>query len=571
MSTNTLIQGDMPNAAMYTHFGSAGQRCNDDTIWQGGSYERLSREDGDKEESDSIGNQKELIASYVAGRTDIELTSNYEDDGYSGVDFDRPDFKRMMEDIRSKKINCVIVKDLSRLGRNYIETGKLLERYFPFMGVRFIAINDNYDSLNHNAQTDNLIIPFKNLINDAYCADISKKIKSQFEVRRKNGEFIAPFAAFGYMKDPADNNRLIIDEDAAGVVRDIFRWKIEGMSQQGIADKLNSLGSPSPLEYKKEAGSNYTTVFHTKTRAKWTPVAVGRILKNELYAGVMTQGMSTTESYKLKRRVQKPESEWARVDGKHEAIITAEDFALVSRLLQKDTRITPGGKTVYLFSGLLYCGDCGRGLVRKPVKNTEYAYHICSTYKKGGACVSHRISEKALYDAVFQTLTHHIRECVELDRLLRFIDDMPMRRLDAVKLQKQIDAKKAELEKLSRRKIKVYEDYDDGILDRNEYGRFKAIFEAQANEAETALGTLTRELDRAVSGNSENSLWTKHFKKYHNMQSLTRAAVAELVERITVFGDKRVEVTVRYLAEFEAALRFVEDMAINDTRERAVV
>lgn len=460
---------------------------------------------------------------------------------------------------------------MSRLGRNYIETGKLLERFFPFMGVRFIAINDNYDSLTHNAQSDSLIIPFKNLMNDAYSADISKKIRSEFEVRRKNGEFIGSFAAFGYRKDPADHNRLIIDEDAAAVVRDIFRWKIEGQSQQAIADRLNGLGVPSPLEYKKAVGSRYTTVFSINARAKWTPVAVGRILKNELYTGVLTQGMSTTENYKIRHRIQRPESEWARVDGAHEAIIPAGDFALVSRLLNKDTRIAPGGRAVYLFSGLLYCGDCGRSLVRKPVKNTEYVYYVCSTYKKDGSCGSHRISEKSLYDTVFQTLTLHIRQCVEIGRMLDFIDQIPLRRRDAVKLQKQIDAKNTELEKLAGRRVKVYVDYSDGVISWDEYSHFRTAFEAQTVEAENALAALTRELEQAVSGKGENNLWIEHFKKYHNLQCLTRAAVVELVEHVTVFSDKQVEIKFRYQAEFEAALRYIEAMSQDNLEERAVV
>jgi len=566
-----MEQTGTPVMAFYTRYGSAAQFGGNDVIWQTGGYERLSREDGDKEESDSIANQKELIRAFAESRPDIELVSDYEDDGYSGVDFERPDFNRMMEDIRSKKINCVIVKDLSRLGRNYIETGKLLERFFPFMGVRFIAINDNYDSLNHNAQSDSLIIPFKNLMNDAYSADISKKIRSQFEVRRKKGEFIGSFTAFGYMKDPADHNRLIIDEDAAAVVRDIFRWKTEGQSQQAIADRLNGMGVPSPLEHKKAGGSKYKTVFSVNARAKWTPVAVGRVLKNELYTGVLTQGMSTTENYKLKHRIQRPESEWARVDDAHEAIISAGDFALVSRLLKKDTRTAPGGKAVYLFSGLLCCGDCGRGLVRKPVKNTEYVYYVCATYKKDGSCASHRISEKALYEAVFQTLTLHVRECVEIGRMLDFIDGMPLRRRDAVKLQKQIDAKKAELEKLSGRRIKVYMDYSDGVISRDEYVCFKTAFEAQTMETENALAALTRELEQAVSGKGENNLWIEHFKKYHNLQCLTRAAVVELVERVTVYGDKRVEIRIRYQAEFKAVMRYVEVLSKNGAEERAVV
>lgn len=532
----------------------------DAKIWNAGDYSRLSREDGDKVESDSITNQKELIRSYTANRQDIRLVESYEDDGYSGVDFERPSFKRMIEDIKVGKINCVIVKDLSRLGRNYIETGKLLERFFPFMGVRFIAINDSYDSQNHNAQTDNLIIPFKNLINDAYCADISKKIRSQFDVRRKNGEFIGAFPVYGYAKDPERKNHLIIDEETASVVRDIFVWKISGMSQQGIADKLNGLGVLSPLEYKKACGSRYTTVFSVNNRSKWTAVAVGRVLRNEIYTGVLTQGFATTPNYKIKHRIRKPESEWVRVENSHDAIISSEDFGLVKCLLEQDTRIKPGGKEVYLFSGLVYCGDCKRSLVRKPVKDSEYAYFLCSTYKKDKSCGSHNISEKIIYDAVFETLTHHIRRCAEIERLMTFIEDMPLRRAEAVKLQRQIAAKQDEIEKISRRKVRLYEDYADGVMDRGEYERFKNAFEAQSVEVNKSLDAIESELDRITSGNNKTVLWIEHIKKHHEMERLTRPAVSELVERIDVYDGKRLEVKIRYYDEFEAAVTYLESL-----------
>jgi len=532
----------------------------EEKTWLTGDYSRLSREDGDKEESDSIINQKELIRSFVANKPNIQLTASYEDDGYSGVDFNRPSFQRMIEDIKSGKINCVIVKDLSRLGRNYIEMGKLLERFFPFMGVRFIAINDSYDSQTNNSQNDNLIIPFKNLINDAYCADISKKIRSQFDVRRKNGDFIGAFAVYGYVKDADQKNHLVIDSVAAPIVCDIFAWKIAGMSQQGIADKLNSLGIPSPLEYKKSCGSGYTTTFSTNTCAKWTPVTVGRILKNEVYTGTLIQGFASTPNYKVKQRVKKPESEWVKVENAHEAIISVEDFRLVKHLLELDTRIKPGGKEVYLFSGLLYCGDCKRPLVRKPVKNSDYAYFVCSTYKKDKSCDSHNISEKVIYDAVFKVVAQHIQQFANIERLMSFIEDMPMRRSEAMKLQKQIALKQEEIERISHRKLRLYEDYADGVMGKEEYGRFKLAFEAQYADANKCIDSLESELSKITSNNDTKTLWVEHFKKHHEIECLTRTAVVELIERIEVFEGKRLEVQLRYSDEFDAAVTYIESL-----------
>lgn len=239
-------------------------------------YLRLSREDGDKLESDSIRNQRSLINDFVKQHKEIQLVEEYIDDGYSGTNFDRPAFQRMLEDVKRKKINCIIVKDLSRLGRNYIETGRYLEKIFPFMGVRFIAITDHYDSATGSDDADQIIVPFKNLINDAYCRDISIKIRSQLDVKRKNGQFIGNFAAYGYLKDPEDKNHLIVDEYAADIVRLIFNLKIDGYSSQRIAARLNEMGVLPPLEYKRSRGMNYNSGFRSGSDPKWavTPSTV---------------------------------------------------------------------------------------------------------------------------------------------------------------------------------------------------------------------------------------------------------------------------------------------------------
>jgi len=543
-------------------------------VWTTALYLRLSREDGDKDESDSISNQRDLIRSYINNKPDLELIECYEDDGYTGVNFERPSFKRMIDDIRNKRIDCVIVKDLSRLGRNYIETGKLLEYFFPFMGVRFISVNDNYDSQTHNAQTDTLIIPFKNLINDAYCADTSLKIRSQLEIKRKKGEFIGSFATYGYLKSAGNKNKLVVDEAVASVIRDIFQWKIGGMNQQSIADKLNSLGVLPPYEYKKSNGFRYATPFQMNHTTKWTAVAVGRILKNDLYIGVLTQGIYTTPNYKVKQRMKKSSDEWVRIEQSHEPIISVEDFYLVAELMKKDTRIAPGEGGLYVFSGMLYCGDCGQNLVRKNVHDCgkKYVYHVCSTHKKGGGCKSHIISDKALQTAVLESLQFHIRECVRVSRILEFIENMPYQQFGAEKLQKQIESKQDMMDKLQRRKVKLYEDLCDGVIDKNEYDNFREIFTTQINEAETALSKLSQELGNILNNGTEKSQWIEHYKKHHNIQCITRATVVELIDRITVYENSVIDIAFRYTENYEQALHYAESIQLNERQaEMAVI
>ena len=222
-----------------------------------GEYLRLSREDGDKLESDSIKNQRELIKEFLTQHQGLNLVEEYVDDGYSGTSYERPAFKRLIEDVKTGKINCIIVKDLSRLGRNYIETGRYLEKIFPMMGVRFISVLDHYDSASLNNEADQIIVPFKNLINDAYCRDISTKIRSQLDVKRRTGKFIGSFACYGYQKDPMDVNHLLVDPYAADIVRLVFRMKMTGCNSQRIAEKLNEMGVLPPAEYKRSLGFNY--------------------------------------------------------------------------------------------------------------------------------------------------------------------------------------------------------------------------------------------------------------------------------------------------------------------------
>ena len=330
--------------------------------WICASYVRLSKEDedaanGGKDESNSVTNQKAMIQSYLEEHPELELYKEYVDDGYSGVSFDRPEFNRMLSDVKDRKVNCIIVKDLSRFGRNYIEAGKYLEQVFPFLGVRFIAITDKIDTGKEQSDSDQFVLPFKNLFNDAYSRDISTKVRSHLAVKRKNGQFVGSFACYGYFKDPADHNKLVIDPEAAEVVKQIFYWKIQGLSTERIADKLNALGILCPMEYKHSLGMRVSSNFRTKGKAQWAPKSVLRILKNDLYIGTMTQGKKTTPSYKVKKIINKPEEEWDRVEGTHEPIIHKDIFDVVQKLLLRDTRIAPDEKKLYLFSGFLCCAE----------------------------------------------------------------------------------------------------------------------------------------------------------------------------------------------------------------------
>lgn len=545
-------------------------------VYQTAIYLRLSREDGDVAEgsklvSNSISNQKALIMDFLKSHTEIRVHSVYADDGYSGVNFDRPDFQRMLEDIRKGIINCVIVKDLSRFGRNYIEAGRYIEKIFPMLGVRFIAVTDNYDSMAAaGGYGSDMVVPFKNLINDAYCRDISIKIRSHLEMKRKKGEYIGAFAVYGYLKDERNKNQLVIDEYAAGVVRDIFAMKLCGMNQQTIADRLNSDGILSPMEYKKSIGINLETTFKKGTQAKWSYNAVLRILKNEVYTGALTQGKQTTPNYKVKTRVAKPEDEWVKVENTHEPVISRKDFELVQELLKQDTRISPDRDGLFPLAGLLYCGDCMEPMVRMtvPAGGKKYVYYVCSGNKRDKtSCSPHRIAEAALTDSVLYLLQAHIENVLTLEAAMQVIEKAPKMKADVAKFDERIIRKRAELEKTEKRKLNLYEDLKDGIISKKEYMQLKAEYDRRIGEAETAIGSYEREMKLILENKSSMHEWIRDFKQHRNIQSLDRNAAVVMIKRVIVYSADRIEITYNFEDEFKRCSEYVAAYSDTDRKE----
>ena len=520
-------------------------------IWNTTLYLRLSRDDGDKEESNSITGQRELLRDYISQRPEFREYAVRVDDGFSGSTFERPSFQKMIEDVKAGRTDCIIVKDLSRFGRNYLDAGEYIEKIFPFLGVRFIAVNDNYDSLGDKKASDDLIIPFKNLINEAYCRDISVKIRSQLEIKRKNGQFLGSFAAFGYLKDEQNKNKLVVDQYAADIVRDIFKWKLEGVSPQDIADALNKLGVLSPMEYKRSLGMKFTTSFKTNAKATWSAGTVIRILKNPIYTGVLVQGKETTPSYKVHKRITKDESEWSVIEDSHEAIISKIDFDSVQKVLKCDTRRSPGGKAVGLFSGMIFCGDCGASMVRKtvPAGEKKYVYYVCSAHKQNKSCSPHRMRDTTLEEIVLDSLKQHISEVVDMSELLAITDTAPLRTAQAQKVQRQLDKKHEEYEKLQKLLMSLYENLADGIIDREEYTRLKASFTTRADEAEKQMDALREQLEDIHNHGTENA-WMNEFIKRQGLTSLDRAVVVALIDKILIHSNDVVEIIYRWQDEF---------------------
>lgn len=538
-------------------------------IWKCAAYVRLSKEDefsssGIRDVSNSITNQKSLIRDYMDQHPELELIEEYADDGYTGVNFNRPAFKKMMEDVKARRIDCIIVKDLSRFGRNYIEAGKYLEQVFPFLGVRFIAITDDTDTGRQQSDAEQFVLPFKNLFNDSYCKDISTKVRSQLAIKRKNGQYVGNFACYGYLKDPADHNQLIIDPETSIIVQRIFYWKIQGLSADRIADKLNRQGILCPMEYKRSLGMKCSTNFRTKGQAQWAPKSVIRILKNEFYVGTMVQGRKTTPSYKVKKIVEKPEHEWDRVEDTHEAIIHKDVFDVVQSLLLRDTRIAPSENSLYLFSGFLCCADCGMNMIRsrRKYKDKVYAYYSCSGYKRKSGCESHMISEVQLYDAVLAAIKQQCHLILDMERLLKVAQDLPLDHNSTHQYDIQITKLEEQVERAQDMKIHLIENLNEGIITPEDYKELNAIYDKKIKDSRLAIQNVKEERD-GLKGLPLESEWLSTFKKHSTIEKLDRIILAELIDFIEVHKNKGLTIHFKYADQIQRVRDYLAQVLPN--------
>ena len=354
------------------------------------------------------------------------------------------------------------------------------------------------------------------------------------------------------MKDEQDKNKLVVDEFAADIVRDMLQWKLEGVSPQDIANTLNRLGVLSPMEYKRSLEMKFTTPFKTNPKAVWSAATVIRILKNPVYTGVLIQGKATTPSYKVHKRVTKAESEWCVIENNHEAIVSQMLFDNVQKVLRLDTRRSPEDEAVTLFSGMLFCGDCGASMVRKtvPAGGKKYVYYVCSANKQDKTtCSPHRIRDNALEEIVLDSLKVHIQDVVDMSDLLAMTDTAPLRTAEAQKIQRQLDKKREEYEKLQKLLMSLYENLVGGILDREEYIRLKESFSSRASEAEKQMDALRDTLTNIREHGTENA-WMEEFKRHRGITALDRSIVVSLIEKILVHEDDTIEIIYRWQDEF---------------------
>lgn len=512
-------------------------------------YIRLSREDGDKEESDSVGNQRKLLTEYVAKKEDFILYDIYVDDGYSGTNFNRPSFQKMIADIEDGKVNCVVVKDLSRFGRDYIDTGRYLERYFPELGVRFISVTDSIDSMK---QAYDMLLPIKNIFNEQYARDISKKIQATVKSKQKAGEFIGAFTSYGYKKSPVDKNKLVIDDYAADVVRRIFSLYIQGYGKQRIAKLLNSEGILCPAEYKKVNGENYKNCNRLESTTYWSYSTINSILHREMYVGNMVQG---TKHQRMRSKQKKmPKEEWIIVENTHEPIIDKETWEKAQSLLQKRTRELDLETNKNIFAGFVKCGDCGRAMTKNMWRRADgsktYSLY-CGTYKRNGKqyCTPHTLPMAVLKDIVLGDLKAIVDSVDNLKELVQ------SQSFTASKVKRIADTElskiKAELERVKRLKKSIYEDYREELISKEEFLSYREDYLKKEELYSKQIEALEEKKKDNVTEDVFETPWLKRLLELKDIETLDRDIVVEMISEIKVYENRKIKITYNFGNELE--------------------
>lgn len=516
-------------------------------------YIRLSREDGDKDESNSVTHQREILLRYIREHPDLKLYDEYVDDGYSGTNFQRPGFERMLSDIKEHKISCVLVKDLSRFARDYVMAGMYIERYFPQWEIRFISIGENYDSDNPDIAGQNILLPIQNLFNEFHARDTSHKVQRVMHQMQEDGKCVAAFAPYGYEKDPLNKHHFVVDRYAAEIVRRIFRLFLSGMGMQTISKALNTEGILCPSSYKKMNGSNYHNSNRLSTTSYWTESTIKSILKNETYIGTLVQGKTIRSINRKPRRV--PPEQWKRACNAHEAIIDKELFEQARALLSKNTRSMKMDVPTTLFAGLIKCGDCGRSLV-KTVWNDKVTYR-CGTYKRIGSefCTPHAVRESVLNKIVLKDLNVIIGQTENLAEMVREIQPEKEGR----NLRNFEEKLQSDLDKCIRKKTESYDDYKEGLLTKDEFLAYGAKCDNEKKQLELQLQSVHEQLHQKA--NSVQNPWAQKLLHTGEIEELDKSILLDMIDQIYVYENSEIKIVYRFSNELDYLMKSTMEAA----------
>ena len=529
--------------------------------WKAGVYCRLSSDDGDNAESDSIKNQRELITYYLKKEENLKIVDFYADDGFSGTSFNRPEFKRMFNDMVNGKINTIIVKDLSRFGRNYIEVGNYIEQIFPLYNIRFIAINDNVDSFKDPKSINNVIVPFKNLMNDEYARDISNKVKSVLLSKSRNGEFVGGTTPYGYMKDPNDIHHLIINEDEAKNVRLIYQMALNGDGVLKICKYLNNNHILCRKEIQRRKKYNIDLNLKTEdSKYKWSKSTVGNVLTNETYIGNLVYNRTGTVSYKNRKQISKPKEEWIIVKGTHEGIVEKKDFEKVSKFInsRKCNRKKPSQPSIYGWK--IKCADCGHAMCRMEDyrNNRACSNFYCRSYKtQSDVCSPHKIKTSDLNDIVLKSILFQVKLVIDLEKAIKKIKKKSTEEQIEKKYFNEIKKMNNDIDKYKKLKKSSYEDWKFDKITKEEYFIYSKDYDERIKTLEKEIEAMKNLYVDKMNELKKDDYWINHFKRNKKIKSLSKDVINEIIDVIYVHEDGNVTIKFKYQDEFEKSLEFV--------------
>ena len=516
-------------------------------LFKAGLYARLSHETEENIERGTIETQMELMKNYVKDHEDIVIEEEYYDASFTGTNFERPDFQRMLEDAKTGRINCIIVKDLSRLGRNYVEMGNYIERVFPFLNVRFIAVTDDFDSFRPG--TD-LMMPLKNIVNEFYAKDISKKVSTAHRRKWTTDEYMCGFAPYGYLKSKTEKNRIVVDEATAGNVRLIYKLFLEGKGYTPIAKYLNEQGIMSPLMYLKSLGYQ----LNVKTNGVWTKTTVKSILTNQAYIGSAVHGKVVIEKYNNIPLHATDPSEWVIVKNTYEPLVDKEPFEKAQERVKKIsdayfakefTKHPPNEKN--LLKGKIVCGDCGKGMRLSPRTKKSYVY-FCGTFSDGinPACSRHKIDQEDVNKAVFAQISNHMRCCIDALRVIRELNarSSGLKKYDVY--EKAITRQRRELEKVNRKFSELYGDYSEHLINESEYLTLKQQYLLKSEALKKEIDNLLVSQNLYSKNYKIDEDWENLINKYLKCRKLNKELADAFVDKVQVFEDGRISVNLVY-------------------------
>ena len=537
-------------------------------------YARLSVENSGKDDDgNSLQNQIAVCEDYLDGCPHLRLTEVYSDNGRTGTVFDRPAWNRLMDDVRTGKVQCIVVRDLSRFGRDYVETGNYLEKIFPALGTRFISVKENFDNFTCGNAMESLSVSLQNLVNAMYSRDISKKVSTALRAQMETGRFRNRNLPYGYLWNE-DKTAYVVDEEAAAVVRQIFEWKLREVSVYTIVERLKTGGIESPERHKRRAGSRNGGNIQGEG---WCPSTIRGILQNRAYIGEMVCGKSETALYKgLKKHVTETDK-WIVVPDAHPPIIDPSEFEAVERQMQKDSThretamewsadIRAG--MIDLFAGKIFCADCGKRMYYKRqricgCKNVTFrGVYDCSTHVRRGhaTCFNHFIRQDALDEKVFNAIRDQLQVALDYERLLLAMRGGSGEASVREKHKAAVASVKLRLNALKKKRAGLYESYVEGILNEEEYAFAKQTYEEQYEALNRLLDEAVERRERFLASISPDNKWLTMMRGVAGMTGLTQELVDAIIEKVLVYGEGRIEVVLNYNDVFYAMLECVEQI-----------